>query len=117
MFCKCSYTMYYVYILASQRNGTLYVGITGRVVDRVSEHKQKLTPGFSSRYGVDRLVWYEPHDMVDIAIHREKRLKKWLRAWKVELIEKTNPHWLDLYPEFFAVEPGPLTDLARFPTT
>ena len=57
----------------------------------------------------------EPHDVIDIAIHREKRLKKWLRAWKIDLIEKTNPHWLDLYPEFFAVEPGPLTDLTRFP--
>ena len=109
-------SMYYVYILASRRNGTLYVGVTGRRVGRVSEHKQKLTPGFTSRYGVDLLVWYEPHEVIGVAIRREKRLKKWLRAWKIDLIEKTNPHWIDLYPEFFAVAPGPLTDLRRFPT-
>jgi putative endonuclease len=107
--------MYYVYILASRRNGTLYTGVTGRIIGRVSQHKQKLTPGFTSRYGVDLLVWYEPHENVQIAIRREKRLKKWLRAWKVALIEQTNPLWLDLYPEFFATAPGPLTGIPRFP--
>lgn len=107
--------MYYVYILASQPRGTLYIGVTGRIVVRISQHKQKLTEGFTSRYGVDLLVWYEPHESIEVAIRREKRLKKWLRAWKIDLIERTNPHWLDLFPEFFAVPPGPLTGIERFP--
>ena len=102
-------SMYYVYMLASRRNGTLYTGVTGRIIVRVSQHKQKLTGGFTSRYGIDLLVWYEPHENVEVAIRREKRLKKWLRAWKVSLIEQTNPLWLDLYPEFFATAPGPLS--------
>lgn len=105
--------MYYVYMLASRRNGTLYTGVTGRLIVRVSQHKQKLTEGFTSRYGVDLLVWYEPHENIEVAIRREKRIKKWLRAWKIDLIEKTNPHWLDLYPEFFAAPEGPLSDLQR----
>ncbi len=105
--------MYFVYMLSSRPYGTLYVGVTGRLVGRVSEHKQHLTPGFTSRYGVDRLVWFEPHGDIATAIHREKRLKQWLRAWKIALIEKQNPHWRDLYPEFFAVQEGPLSELQR----
>ena len=103
--------MYAVYILASRYYGTLYTGVTGRLIGRISEHKQKLTPGFTSRYGVDRLVWYEQHDIVDLAIHREKRIKHWKRAWKIALIEAENPQWTDLYPQFFAVEKGPLSHL------
>lgn len=105
--------MYFVYILSSRPYGTLYTGVTGRLIGRVSEHKQHLTPGFTSRYGVDRLVWYEAHDDITVAIHREKRTKQWLRAWKIALIEKTNPDWRDLYPEFFAAPEGPLSDLQR----
>ena len=105
--------MYFVYMLSSRPYGTLYAGVTGRLVGRVSEHKQHLTPGFTSRYGVDRLVWYEAHDDIAVAIHREKRLKQWLRAWKIALIEKDNPHWRDLYPEFFAAPQGPLSELQR----
>ena len=88
---------YYVYILASQRNGTLYVGVTGDLSRRVWEHKEGLTPGFTSKYGVLRLVWYEDYPDISDAITREKRLKRWRRAWKLRLIEEQNPQWLDLY--------------------
>jgi putative endonuclease len=88
---------YYVYMLASQRNGTLYVGVTSDLSRRVWEHKEGLTPGFTSRYGVVRLVWYEDYPDISDAIMREKRLKRWRRAWKLRLIEETNPQWLDLY--------------------
>ena len=86
-----------VYLLASQRNGTLYLGVTSDLVSRVRQHKEGATPGFSKRYGVDRLVWFEEHPRVADAIVREKQLKKWRRAWKLELIEASNPGWLDLY--------------------
>ena len=88
---------YYVYILASQRNGTLYIGVTSNLVRRVSEHKNKQTKGFTSEYAVNMLVHYEEFDDVGFAIHREKRLKEWKRAWKIHLIEKYNPYWKDLY--------------------
>ncbi|EJL33919.1 putative endonuclease containing a URI domain [Caulobacter sp. AP07] len=88
---------YYVYILASQRNGTLYVGVMGDLSRRVWEHKEGLTPGFTSKYGVIRLVWYEDYPDISDAIIREKRIKRWRRAWKLRLIEETNPHWRDLY--------------------
>ena len=88
---------YYVYILASQRNGTLYVGVTGDLSRRVWEHQQGVTPGFTSKYGVVRLVWYEDYSDISDAITREKRIKRWRRAWKLRLIEGTNPQWLDLY--------------------
>jgi len=90
---------YFVYILASRHNGTLYVGVTSDVVRRVAEHREGATPGFTERYGVKRLVWYEAHDSIEAAIRREKRLKKWPRAWKVALIEETNPQWQDLWAE------------------
>ena len=88
---------YYVYLLASDRNGTLYLGVTRDLVRRVYQHKTKATPGFTSRYGVQRLVWFEAYDDPTNAILREKELKKWRRAWKMELIEKANPQWIDRY--------------------
>jgi putative endonuclease len=86
-----------VYILASRRNGTLYTGVTNSLSRRVSEHREGLLPGFTKRYGVKRLVWYEPHESIAAAIHREKLIKKYPRRWKINLIEAANPHWLDLY--------------------
>lgn len=88
---------YYVYLLASGKHGTLYVGMTSDLVRRVYEHKIKAAPGFTSRYGVDRLVWFECYDDPTAAITREKELKKWRRDWKISLIEQCNPDWLDLY--------------------
>jgi len=91
--------MFYVYLLASRKQGTLYLGVTKDIVRRVYQHKAKALPGFTSRYDIGRLVWFECYDDPTTAITREKELKKWRRAWKVELIEKTNPDWRDLYPE------------------
>jgi len=86
-----------VYLLASRRNGTLYVGVTSDLVKRVWEHKENLVDGFTKRYGVHTLVWYERHDSMEVAIRREKTIKGWKRRWKLELIEKENPEWWDLY--------------------
>ena len=91
---------YYVHILASKKNGTLYTGVTSDLIKRVSQHKAKLLKGFTSEYNVTKLVYYEVHSEILEAILREKRVKKWARAWKLELIEKTNPQWLDLYEQF-----------------
>ena len=88
-----------VYILANRPNGTLYIGVTSNLVQRVWQHKNKLVEGFAERYRLHRLVWYEVHDTMESAISREKALKKWNRAWKIELIEKSNPAWLDLYDQ------------------
>jgi len=88
-----------VYLLASRRNGTLYVGVTSDLVKRVWEHKENLADGFTKRYGVHALVWYEPHESMESAIQREKAIKEWKRRWKLELIEKTNPQWRDLYAD------------------
>ena len=88
---------YYVYILASKRNGTLYIGVTSDLAKRIYEHKHRLIKGFTKKYNVDRLVYYETTEDVESAILREKRLKKWKRQWKVELIEQKNPNWNDLY--------------------
>lgn len=90
---------YCVYILASGRNGTLYVGVTSDLIGRVSLHKAELTPGFTSRYGVKMLVWFETHMDVHAAILREKRIKRWRRKWKLRLIEELNPQWRDLYAD------------------
>ena len=87
----------YVYILASKRNGTLYVGVTSDLVRRIWEHKNKAVKGFTSKYGVDRLVYYEIFDDPENAIKREKRLKEYKRQWKIDLIEKKNSEWEDLY--------------------
>jgi putative endonuclease len=88
----------FVYLLASRREGTLYIGVTNDLVRRVWQHKQKLIPGFTAEYGCDRLVWFEPHATPDSAILREKQIKRWKRAWKIALIETENPYWTDLYP-------------------
>jgi putative endonuclease len=89
--------MFYVYILASKSYGTLYTGVTADLMRRVWEHKSKTIPGFTTRYGVNRLVWFESHDDWETAFRREKQIKDWKRNWKIELIERDNPHWLDLY--------------------
>ena len=88
---------YYVYILASQKNGTLYVGVCSDLIKRIWAHKNKQSHGFTALYNVDKLVCYEQHNNIKEAIRREKALKKWLRKWKVNLIEKKNPGWKDLY--------------------
>ena len=90
---------YYVYILASKKNGTLYIGVTNNLIRRIYEHKEGLTEGFTKKYNVKKLVYYETHSDIKIAIQREKQMKKWYRKWKIELIEKINPEWKDLYNE------------------
>jgi len=86
-----------VYILASKRNGTLYVGVTSGLIKRVWEHKNNVVKGFTERYSVHQLVWYELHETMESAIRKEKMLKNWKRVWKLELIERSNPNWEDLY--------------------
>ncbi|MBL8504666.1 MAG: GIY-YIG nuclease family protein [Rhodocyclaceae bacterium] len=88
-----------VYILASRRNGTLYVGVTSDLVKRVWEHRNDAVDGFTKQYGVHDLVWYERHETMESAIAREKALKEWKRQWKLRLIEEANPGWRDLYAE------------------
>ena len=88
-----------VYIMASKQNGTLYIGVTGDLAKRAWEHKNKLVEGFTKKYGVHRLVYYEMHGDMLSAIAREKQMKKWNRAWKLELIEEKNPEWNDLWDE------------------
>ena len=94
---------YWVYLLASRRHGTLYVGVTNDLARRVAEHRAGETPGFTRRYGVRRLVWMQGFGEISQAIGFEKRLKRWRREWKVQLIEADNPHWDDLYIEMMAV--------------
>ena len=86
-----------VYLLASNRNGTIYTGVTSDLVKRIWEHKRGFVKGFTKDYGVHNLVWFELHDSAESAITREKRIKKWNREWKIRLIEETNPYWNDLY--------------------
>jgi len=86
-----------VYILASKANGTLYIGVTSQLPQRVYQHKNNLIEGFTKKYHVHRLVWYEVHENMEPAISREKELKKWCRKWKIELIEQNNREWIDLY--------------------
>ena len=88
--------IFYVYILASKRIGTLYVGVTNDLTRRIYEHKNCLIEGFSKKYGVHRLVYYEEFDSISNALEREKNIKKWKRSWKIELIERDNPEWNDL---------------------
>lgn len=88
-----------VYLLASRRNGTLYVGVTSDLIRRVGQHKEKQVDGFTKRYGVDRLVWYECHATMESAIGREKAIKGWKRRWKLALIEEENPTWRDVYED------------------
>ena len=89
----------YVYLLASRKQGTLYLGVTNDLVRRIAQHKQKTLPGFTNRYDIRRLVWFECYDAPAEAIAREKEIKKWRRDWKIDLIEKENPDWKDLYPD------------------
>ncbi|GBE43852.1 GIY-YIG nuclease superfamily protein [bacterium BMS3Bbin10] len=89
---------YYVYILSSGIGGTLHIGVTNDLVRRAYEHKTKAADGFTKKYGVDRLVYYEPFEDVESAIRREKRLKRYNRTWKIRLIEEENPNWVNLYP-------------------
>ena len=93
----------FVYILASKKNGTLYTGVTSNLEARIWQHRHDVYPGFSRKYGCKTLVWFETHDDIAEAILREKRIKRWRRAWKTELIEKRNPDWHDLYPELFSI--------------
>ena len=86
-----------IYILTSRRNGTLYVGVTSDLVKRIWEHRNNMVEGFTNRYNVHRLVWYELHESMESAITREKQLKNWKRKWKLELIETSNPKWIDLF--------------------
>ncbi len=88
-----------VYLLASGKNGTLYVGVTSNLVKRVWEHKEKLAEGFTKKYRIDRLVWYELHETMESAITREKAIKEWKRLWKLQMIEAMNPDWIDLYDQ------------------
>jgi putative endonuclease len=92
---------YFVYLLASKRNGTLYCAVTGNLLGRIQTHREDLVDGFTRRYGVHLLVWYQWTDQIEAAILREKQIKKWNRAWKIRLIEETNPDWEDLYPRLF----------------
>jgi len=89
--------MFFVYMLGSQPHGPLYVGVTSDLVQCMWEHKSKAVPGFTSKYGVDRLVWFEAHQDWESAIRREKQIKEWKRAWKIQLIEADNPQWIDRY--------------------
>jgi putative endonuclease len=90
---------YYVYILASSIGGTLYIGVTNDLIRRIGEHKLKIAESFTKKHEVTRLVYFETFHQIEYAIRREKRLKKWPRAWKISQIEKQNPDWIDLYPE------------------
>ncbi len=90
------------YILASRKYGTLYTGVTGDLISRVTQHREGAIAGFTQKYAVKMLVWYEHFGDVDLAILRETRIKRWNRAWKINLIESDNPHWCDLYPQLLA---------------
>jgi putative endonuclease len=88
---------YFVYIIASRKDGAIYIGVSNDIVRRIYEHRNKVVPGFASKYNITRLVWFEMYDDPISAISREKELKKWKRSWKIQLIEKQNPQWNDLY--------------------
>jgi putative endonuclease len=95
-----------VYIVASKERGTLYIGVTGDLCSRALQHRRGLVPGFTKKYGVRRLVWFEHFGSMQEAIVREKQMKEWRRAWKITTIEKTNPHWLDLFAECCGPDAG-----------
>jgi putative endonuclease len=100
-----------VYIMASRKHGTLYIGVTSDLIARMVQHRQGLLGGFTKKYGVKRLVWYERHESIIPAIQREKSLKKYRRDWKINVIEEMNPNWDDLFPALLT-EDGPLKDLS-----
>ena len=103
-----------VYILASQRNGTLYIGVTSDLIQRIWQHREGLAEGFTKQHGVKTLVWYEQHATIESAISREKAMKKWLRKWKLATIEKTNPYWHDLWPEITGATPPTTTVIPAY---
>ena len=109
--------MFYAYMLASDRNGTLYVGHTDDLIERVRQHREKERAGFTARYGVDRLVWYEAHHDRDGAFRRERQIKNWYRAWKLRTIEAGNPEWRDLYDDLIKPEQSLHPDLAGWSQT
>ncbi len=104
---------YYVYILASQKNGTLYTGVTSDLIKRIWEHKNSLIEGFTSKYAVYNLVYYEVYDDPQNAIKREKRIKKWKREWKLNLIEANNPDWNDLYEGILGLDSPPSRGMTK----
>ena len=95
-----------VYLLASGRNGTLYIGVTSNLAGRIWQHREHVVAGFTDKYGVTKLVWYELHGTMEEAILREKRIKKWNRAWKIRLIDEKNPSWRDLWPDVIGQIPN-----------
>jgi putative endonuclease len=97
---------YFTYILASRRNGTLYVGVTNNLLKRIDEHKNKKASAFTKKYNVNKLVYYEECGDINAAIQREKQLKNWRRSWKIKLIEGFNPEWKDLYNKLMGLDPG-----------
>ncbi len=97
--------MYYVYVMTNRRHGTLYVGMTNDLIKRVGQHKQNMADGFTSKWGLHTLVYFEMIEHAYEAIQREKRFKKWNRSWKVQLIDENNPDWADLYPEILGMGP------------
>jgi putative endonuclease len=101
----------WVYMLASGKHGTLYIGVTSELISRIVKHRESVYPGFTQRYGVKRLVWFEAHESIVPAIQREKSLKKYRRDWKINLIEQDNPNWEDLFPGLLREE-GPLAHLS-----
>jgi putative endonuclease len=108
--------LYFVYIMASGRNGTLYTGVTNDVFARAREHRAKRVPGFTAKYSVTRLVWFERWGDINGAIGREKAVKRWRRAWKLALIEASNPQWLDLLERAEAeAQVGPLSGVELYP--
>jgi putative endonuclease len=96
-----------VYMMSNIQLGTIYIGVTSQFQSRIIQHREGAIPGFTKRYGLKRLVWYEMHEVMTLAIQREKSLKEWPRQWKVNLIERDNPHWDDLYPAIFEWTPVP----------
>jgi putative endonuclease len=96
----------YVYIMTNKLRGTLYIGVTADLVRRASEHRQRTGGKFARKYNLDKLVWWEAHDDIAVAIQRETSLKRWLREWKIALIEKQNPEWIDLFPALVGRETG-----------
>ena len=101
--------LYFVYILAKERNGTFYTGVTNNLVKRVWEHKEGVADGFTKKHGIKTLVYYEIYEDISLAIHREKIIKKWKRSYKMDAIEKINPDWRDLYFEIAGCSPDPAT--------
>ena len=106
----------HVYLLASARHGTLYLGVTSDLSSRIWQHREEINGGFSSEHHVKRLVWFETHASIEAAILREKQIKKWRRDWKVELIEAANPHWDDLAVALFGFASLPVKPVRRFRT-